>query len=113
MRHNLTSVRLSSIQTLDKLINGPNLKWMEGILSDLLRYIFQNIIFESKDSILEESFKTWNSIMKIVNKENLGKSLNEVTKYWIYLLATPYGSKFDMNLLLLPNSIKYSIQNGY
>jgi hypothetical protein len=113
LRHNLVSVRISSIQTFDELINGPNSKWIEPILSDLLRYIFQNIILERNDTIISESFKTWNSLMKVVSGEKLLTALNDVIKYWIYLLATPFGCQFDVNLMLLPESVRYSLQNSF
>jgi TATA-binding protein-associated factor len=113
LRHNLVSVRISSIQTFDELINGPNSKWIEPILSDLLRYVFQNIILERNDSIISESFKTWNSLMKVVSGEKLLTALNDVVRYWIYLLATPFGCQFDISLMLLPESIRYSLQNGF
>ncbi len=65
LRHNITSVRLSVLKTLEKLLTTPgdiNL-WITPIFADALRNIFQNFISEEHHDIIQQTHVVWNLLM--------------------------------------------------
>ncbi|KAH0884939.1 hypothetical protein HID58_061035, partial [Brassica napus] len=68
-RHDITSVRFSAIRTLERLLEAGCRKniseqskssfWPSSILGDTLRIVFQNLLLESTEEILECSERVW------------------------------------------------------
>jgi len=103
-RHTLYSVRLSSIKTIERLIiatpTDAKTHWLLSILPDLMRYIFQNIIVEEKEDIIDISLHTWQCLVKLFKPNILRGACLAYLPQWVSLLATPPNIPIDNNLLL-------------
>ncbi|GAM29011.1 hypothetical protein SAMD00019534_121870 [Acytostelium subglobosum LB1] len=104
-RHALYSVRLSAIRTVERLITSSpvvdhNTHWLVPILSDLLRYIFQNILLEERKDIVDISLKTWQQLVSSFNPSILRSATLSHLIQWITLLSTQPGTPINSSLLL-------------
>lgn len=112
LRHNLVSVRRAAVEMLE-LITAPasSKKWLSKILVEITRYIFQNIILESKQPIVQSSLKVWQQIVRNVAPEQLLQLCTAFFASWVNLLSTTQGASLDLSLLLLPSSIKEAMSD--
>ncbi|CAN8254589.1 unnamed protein product [Cochlearia groenlandica] len=111
MRHDITSVRFSAIRTLERLIEAEYRKniseqsrssfWPSSILGDTLRIVFQNLLLESSEAILECSERVWKLLVQCA-VEDLEAAAKSFMASWIELAATPYGSTLDAAKLFWP-----------
>ncbi|AQK88882.1 TATA-binding protein-associated factor BTAF1 [Zea mays] len=77
MRHSITSVRRSAIRTLEKLLEVGNTRssagttpsklWPTSILGDALQVVFQNLLLESNDDILQSSERAWKLLLQVAS----------------------------------------------
>uniref|UniRef100_A0A5B7A9A6 Putative TATA-binding protein-associated factor BTAF1 isoform X2 n=1 Tax=Davidia involucrata TaxID=16924 RepID=A0A5B7A9A6_DAVIN len=111
MRHSITSVRHSAIRTLERLLEAgykQNISesstssfWPSFILGDTLRIVFQNLLLESNEEILQCSERVWRILLQCP-VEDLEAAANSYISYWIELAATPYGSPLDATKMFWP-----------
>ncbi|XP_023528568.1 TATA-binding protein-associated factor BTAF1 [Cucurbita pepo subsp. pepo] len=110
MRHSITSVRYSAIRTLERLLEAglkqiisvPSTSiWPTTILGDTLRIVFQNLLLESNDDILECSERVWRLLLQSQVKE-LELVARSYVSSWLELATTSYGSAFDSSKLFWP-----------
>lgn len=47
LRHKISAVRRSTVNTLFILLSKQDLKWIVPLISDVARYLFQNIVLET------------------------------------------------------------------
>eukprot|EP01132_Coremiostelium_polycephalum_P001343 gene1343-1696_t len=103
-RHNLYSVRLSSIRTVERLIvSSPEesrTHWLLSILPVLLRYIFQNILLEEREDIIEISLSTWMNLVRGLKPNVIRGASLQFIDQWIQLLSTPPNTQYNPLLLL-------------
>ncbi|KAK6131978.1 hypothetical protein DH2020_034285 [Rehmannia glutinosa] len=119
MRHSITSVRLSAIRTLERLLEAGYRRsitdesssfWPSFIVGDTLRIVFQNLLLESNEEILQCSERVWNLLVKLYNITSLYQCLVEDLESaaklyfssWIELATTPYGSPLDAAKMFWP-----------
>ncbi|XP_052171300.1 TATA-binding protein-associated factor BTAF1 [Diospyros lotus] len=103
MRHSISSVRYSAIRTLERLleagykrkISEPSSSlWPSFILGDTLRIVFQNLLLESNEDILQCSERVWRLLLQCL-VEDLEAAAKLYFSSWIELATTPYGSPLD------------------
>ncbi|KAK4389078.1 TATA-binding protein-associated factor BTAF1, partial [Sesamum angolense] len=118
MRHSITSVRLSAIRTLERLLEAGYRRsitdecssfWPSFIVGDTLRIVFQNLLLESNEEILQCSERVWNLLLKgklqpppRVPGGGLRKCCKLYFSSWIELATTPYGSSLDATKMFWP-----------
>ncbi|KAL1212506.1 TATA-binding protein-associated factor BTAF1 [Cardamine amara subsp. amara] len=110
-RHDITSVRFSAIRTLERLLEAGCRKnisdqskssfWPSSILGDTLRIVFQNLLLESTEEILECSERVWRRLVQCP-VEDLEEAAKSYMASWIELAATPYGSILDATKMFWP-----------
>ncbi|CAN6977547.1 hypothetical protein BRARA_I03698 [Brassica rapa] len=110
-RHDITSVRFSAIRTLERLLEAGCRKniseqskssfWPSSILGDTLRIVFQNLLLESTEEILECSERVWKLLVQCP-VEDLEEAAKSYMASWIELAATPYGSTLDATKMFWP-----------
>ncbi|KAL0330080.1 UNVERIFIED_CONTAM: TATA-binding protein-associated factor BTAF1 [Sesamum radiatum] len=110
MRHSITSVRLSAIRTLERLLEAGYRRsitdecssfWPSFIVGDTLRIVFQNLLLESNEEILQCSERVWNLLLKC-QVEDLENAAKLYFSSWIELATTPYGSSLDATKMFWP-----------
>ncbi|GAV57483.1 SNF2_N domain-containing protein/Helicase_C domain-containing protein/DUF3535 domain-containing protein [Cephalotus follicularis] len=111
MRHSITSVRHSAILTLERLLvagykrnisepSGSSF-WPSFILGDTLRIVFQNLLLESNEEILQCSERVWRLLVQSP-VEDLEAVARSYMSSWIELAITPYGSPLDAKKMFWP-----------
>lgn len=110
MRHSITSVRYSAIRTLERLLEAEyrrsisessNSFWPSFILVDTLRIVFQNLLLESNQEILQCSERVWRLLLECPVGD-LEAAASSYMASWIELIATPYGSPLDATKMFWP-----------
>lgn len=111
MRHSITSVRRSAIRTLEKLLEVGNTRssagttpsklWPTSILGDALQVVFQNLLLESNDDILQSSERAWKLLLQCPEKD-LEYAARLYFSNWVQLATTPFGSALDSTKMFLP-----------
>ncbi|KAG2617033.1 hypothetical protein PVAP13_3NG178092 [Panicum virgatum] len=109
MRHSITSVRRSAIRTLllevgnSRSLSGtvPSKFWPTSILGDALQVVFQNLLLESNDEILQSSERAWKLLLQCPEKD-LEYAAKLYFSNWVQLAATPFGSALDSTKMFLP-----------
>ncbi|XP_076915615.1 TATA-binding protein-associated factor BTAF1-like [Bidens hawaiensis] len=110
MRHSITSVRYSAIRTLERLLEAEYRRsisessssfWPSFILVDTLGIVFQNLLLESNQEILQCSERVWRLLLEcpVGDLEAAAKSY---MASWIELVTTPYGSPLDASKMFWP-----------
>ncbi|XP_024995826.1 TATA-binding protein-associated factor BTAF1 isoform X6 [Cynara cardunculus var. scolymus] len=110
MRHSITSVRYSAIRTLERLLEAEHRRsisessssfWPSFILVDTLRIVFQNLLLESNQEILQCSERVWRLLLECP-VEDLEAAASSYMASWIELITTPYGSPLDATKMFWP-----------
>lgn len=110
MRHSITSVRYSAIRTLERLLEAEYRRsisesstsfWPSFILVDTLRIVFQNLLLESNQEILQCSERVWRLLLECP-VEDLESAARSYMASWIELITTPYGSPLDSTKMFWP-----------
>ncbi|KAG8086577.1 hypothetical protein GUJ93_ZPchr0010g10708 [Zizania palustris] len=106
MRHSITSVRRSAVRTLERLLEVGNTKssaklWPASILGDALQVVFQNLLLESNDEIIQSSERAWKLLLQCPMKD-LESAARSYFSNWMQLATTPYGSALDSTKMFLP-----------
>ncbi|KAM7511450.1 hypothetical protein LguiB_010325 [Lonicera macranthoides] len=113
MRHSIVSVRHSAIRTLERLLEAGYKRsisessssfWPAFILGDTLRIVFQNLLLESNEEILQCSERVWRLILESP-VEDLEAAAKLYVSSWIELATTPYGSPMDAAKMFWPVAI--------
>eukprot|EP01018_Ginkgo_biloba_P007683 Gb_19667 [translate_table: standard] len=111
MRHSISSVRHAAIRTLERLLEagskGNSLTcriesfWPIPILGDALRIVFQNLLLESNDAILQCSERVWRLLLQCPQEE-LASAANCYFNSWLKLSTTACGSPFEASKMFSP-----------
>ncbi|KAL9644607.1 hypothetical protein ABK040_015346 [Willaertia magna] len=111
LRHNIVTVRFSALDTLHELIKGTkhfdsNSWLLQGrALYHIVTLIFQNIIVDTKDTIVEKSIGVWQSIVEKIPENNLAPVINYYIGSWCSLISTPLNQNMDISLMTFPEQI--------
>ncbi|OMO61314.1 SNF2-related protein [Corchorus olitorius] len=111
MRHSITSVRHSAIRTLERLLEAGYKRsisepstgsfWPTFILGDTLRIVFQNLLLESNEEILQCSERVWRLLVQCPVGD-LEVAAASFMSSWIELATTSYGSALDATKMFWP-----------
>ncbi|ONK68755.1 uncharacterized protein A4U43_C05F15610 [Asparagus officinalis] len=111
MRHSIASVRHSAIRTLERLLEVGYRKscfdstagrfWPASILGDALRIVFQNLLLESNDDIIQSSKRVWSLLLECP-VQDLEVVAVSYFRSWLQLAATAYGSPLDTTKMFWP-----------
>ncbi|KAK9077800.1 hypothetical protein SSX86_006138 [Deinandra increscens subsp. villosa] len=110
MRHSITSVRYSAIRTLERLLEAEYRRsisessssfWPSFILVDTLGIVFQNLLLESNQEILQCSERVWRLLLECPVGD-LEAAASSYMGSWIELVTTPYGSPLDATKMFWP-----------
>ncbi|KAL8195695.1 hypothetical protein R6Q57_025448 [Mikania cordata] len=110
MRHSITSVRYSAIRTLERLLESEYRRslskssssfWPSFILVDTLGIVFQNLLLESNQEILQCSERVWRLLLECPVGD-LEAAASSYMASWIELVTTPYGSPLDATKMFWP-----------
>ncbi|XP_027906160.1 TATA-binding protein-associated factor BTAF1 isoform X1 [Vigna unguiculata] len=111
MRHSITSVRYSAIRTLERLLEAGYKRsmselsgasfWPSSIFGDTLRIVFQNLLLETNEDILQCSERVW-SLLVQCSMEDLEMAASSYGSSWIELASTPFGSALDASKMYWP-----------
>ncbi|KAK2978057.1 hypothetical protein RJ640_015695 [Escallonia rubra] len=75
--------------------------WPSSILGDTLRIVFQNLLLESNEDILQCSERVWRLLLQCP-VEDLEAAAKSYISSWVELAATPYGSPLDAAKMFWP-----------
>lgn len=122
LRHSITNVRravLRALQTFLEMDTGAKIKgWID---SRIVRLLFQNLLVEQNESVLELSLTVWNKMInEISSSESLSLNLifDTCKMPTLTLLMTPIGSlrssyRMDTSLFIKQSGVAYnSLSNG-
>lgn len=111
MRHSITSVRYSAIRTLERLLEAGYKRsmselsnasiWPSFIFGDTLRIVFQNLLLETNEDILQCSERVW-SLLVQCSVEDLEMAARSYVASWIEFASTPFGSALDASKMYWP-----------
>ncbi|KAK7263812.1 hypothetical protein RJT34_31409 [Clitoria ternatea] len=110
MRHSISSVRYSAIRTLERLLEAGYKRsvtessssfWPSFIFGDTLRIVFQNLLLETNEDILQCSERVWGLLVQC-SVEDLDNAAKSYMTSWIELASTPFGSALDASKMYWP-----------
>lgn len=92
-RHNILSVRKGVVTTLHRLVQIGNCRnWIEPVLENLMRLLFQNVVLDVDDTVVQLSFELWRTIVENLDSSSLQKATVNHLPSWIGIVTTPNGS---------------------
>ncbi|KAK9093560.1 hypothetical protein Syun_028471 [Stephania yunnanensis] len=112
MRHSIASVRKSAICTLELLLEaGKRLYestacsfWPSFILGDALRIVFQNLLLEANEEIVQCSDRVWRLLLQ-GPETDLEVVARSYFSDWTELASTSYGSPLDVTKMFWPEAL--------
>lgn len=112
MRHNITSVRLAAIRTLERLLESGDYRakgdtgssWAVPILGDALRMVFQNLLLESDEAVIQCSQRVWRLLLQCP-EEKLAEEATSYLSSWLKLASTAAGAPLETSKMYSPNSL--------
>ncbi|RKP10325.1 hypothetical protein THASP1DRAFT_11354, partial [Thamnocephalis sphaerospora] len=101
-RHTIRSVRMAVLRTLRTLLSVPQLdkSWVN---TPLLQLVWQNMLLEENQDILELSLAVWSQLMLYITDERraeLPGMVHGQLAAWLHLLLTPIGTPLDATLIV-------------
>uniref|UniRef100_A0A3P9N4Y9 B-TFIID TATA-box binding protein associated factor 1 n=1 Tax=Poecilia reticulata TaxID=8081 RepID=A0A3P9N4Y9_POERE len=103
LRHTISSVRKAALETLFTLLSKADegcAIWINPILQDMLRHIFQSCILESNDEILELIQKVWMELLSQVPQQFVVAASCPWMGAWLCLMMQASHIPIDLNMLL-------------
>ncbi|ESO84153.1 hypothetical protein LOTGIDRAFT_155478 [Lottia gigantea] len=105
LRHNITSVRKATLETLYTLLNifDPETKkcfWITSILPDTLRHIYQRILLENNGILIELTYKVWTLLLERSPLDYLIAASMPWLGVWLCLLMQPSRTPFEPTYLI-------------
>ncbi|KAL6056696.1 TATA-binding protein-associated factor [Balamuthia mandrillaris] len=126
-RHNVFAVRVASLKTLEKLLSagGGVEAWLPPILQTTSRHVFQCLLLEERQEILDTAMNTWSVLLStsagrlehLASKELSPHTLRMGTlpclSVWFGLVTTPPGIPFRSSYLLLSTEQLATYQSNF
>ncbi|KAM9804251.1 TATA-binding protein-associated factor 172 [Neosynchiropus ocellatus] len=103
LRHTISSVRRAALETLFTLLSKADQKcvlWINPILQDMLRHIFQSCILESNEEILELIQKVWMELLSQAPQQFVVAASCPWMGAWLCLMMQASHIPIDLNMLL-------------
>eukprot|EP00250_Pteridium_aquilinum_P022032 c25285_g1_i2 orf=410-6568(-) len=109
MRHNISSVRHAAISTLERILeagmkSASGLSWVVPILGDALRLVYQNLLLEADETIVECSKRVWKLLLQSP-KSDLATAADKFFASWLKLASTANGAPLEMSKMFAPMSL--------
>ncbi|XP_020508930.1 TATA-binding protein-associated factor 172 [Labrus bergylta] len=103
LRHTISSVRRAALETLFTLLSKAEQScamWINPILQDMLRHIFQSCILESNEEILELIQKVWMELLSQAPQQYVVAASCPWMGAWLCLMMQASHIPIDLNMLL-------------
>uniref|UniRef100_A0A3Q3JAF2 BTAF1 RNA polymerase II, B-TFIID transcription factor-associated n=1 Tax=Monopterus albus TaxID=43700 RepID=A0A3Q3JAF2_MONAL len=103
LRHTISSVRRAALETLFTLLSRADQScsmWINPILQDMLRHIFQSCILESSEEILELIQKVWMELLTQAPQQYVVAASCPWMGTWLCLMMQASHIPIDLNMLL-------------
>uniref|UniRef100_A0A3Q2YQE6 B-TFIID TATA-box binding protein associated factor 1 n=1 Tax=Hippocampus comes TaxID=109280 RepID=A0A3Q2YQE6_HIPCM len=103
LRHTISSVRRAALETLFTLLSKSDQKcavWINPILQDMLRHVFQSCILESNEEILELIQKVWTELLSQAPQQYVVAASCPWMGAWLCLMMQASHIPIDLNMLL-------------
>uniref|UniRef100_A0A3B4VC35 B-TFIID TATA-box binding protein associated factor 1 n=1 Tax=Seriola dumerili TaxID=41447 RepID=A0A3B4VC35_SERDU len=103
LRHTISSVRRAALETLFTLLSKADQScalWINPILQDMLRHIFQSCILESNEEILELIQKVWMELLSQAPHQYVVAASCPWMGAWLCLMMQASHIPIDLNMLL-------------
>ncbi|KAI3362605.1 hypothetical protein L3Q82_001692 [Scortum barcoo] len=103
LRHTISSVRRAALETLYTLLSKADQScaiWINPILQDMLRHIFQSCILESNEEILELVQKVWMELLSQAPQQYVVAASCPWMGAWLCLMMQASHIPIDLNMLL-------------
>lgn len=103
LRHTISSVRRAALETLFTLLSKADQScavWINPILQDMLRHIFQCCILESNEEILELVQKVWMELLSQAPQQYVVAASCPWMGAWLCLMMQASHIPIDLNMLL-------------
>uniref|UniRef100_A0AAQ5ZLK0 BTAF1 RNA polymerase II, B-TFIID transcription factor-associated n=1 Tax=Amphiprion ocellaris TaxID=80972 RepID=A0AAQ5ZLK0_AMPOC len=105
LRHTISSVRRAALETLFTLLSKADqvnscAEWINPILQDMLRHIFQSCILESNEEILELIQKVWMELLTQAPQQYVVAASCPWMGAWLCLMMQASHIPIDLNMLL-------------
>uniref|UniRef100_A0A8C5E6B9 BTAF1 RNA polymerase II, B-TFIID transcription factor-associated n=1 Tax=Gouania willdenowi TaxID=441366 RepID=A0A8C5E6B9_GOUWI len=103
LRHTISSVRRAALETLLTLLSKADQScaaWLNPILQDMLRHIFQSCILESNEEILELTQKVWMGLLSQAPQQFVVAASCPWMGAWLCLMMQASHIPIDPNMLL-------------
>ncbi|EXJ92454.1 hypothetical protein A1O3_01005 [Capronia epimyces CBS 606.96] len=71
LRHTITSVRLAVLKALATFLNISNVSNMEWVGGRVIRLVFQNMLFERNEGVLQMSFEVWEALVGYMERQGM------------------------------------------
>ncbi|CAG6017888.1 unnamed protein product [Menidia menidia] len=103
LRHTISSVRKAALETLYTLLSKADQTcavWLNPILQDMLRHIFQSCILESHEEILDLIQKVWMELLSRAPQQFVVAASCPWMGAWLCLMMQASHIPIDLNMLL-------------
>uniref|UniRef100_A0A673HRR9 TATA-binding protein-associated factor 172-like n=1 Tax=Sinocyclocheilus rhinocerous TaxID=307959 RepID=A0A673HRR9_9TELE len=103
LRHTIASVRRAALETLFTLLSKADQScalWLNPIMQDMLRHIFQSCILESNQEILELIQKVWGELLRQAPQQYVVATSCPWMGAWLCLMMQASHIPIDPNMLL-------------
>ncbi|KAK5853581.1 hypothetical protein PBY51_014723 [Eleginops maclovinus] len=103
LRHTISSVRRAALETLFTLLSKADescAMWINPILQDMLRHMFQSCILESNEEILELIQKVWMELLSQAPHQFVVAASCPWMGAWLCLMMQASRIPIDINMLL-------------
>uniref|UniRef100_A0A4W4EL65 BTAF1 RNA polymerase II, B-TFIID transcription factor-associated n=1 Tax=Electrophorus electricus TaxID=8005 RepID=A0A4W4EL65_ELEEL len=104
LRHTIASVRRAALETLFTLLSKADqvscAVWLNPILQDMLRHIFQSCILESNQEILDLIQKVWGELLRQAPQQYVVAASCPWMGAWLCLMMQAPHIPIDLNMLL-------------
>uniref|UniRef100_A0A4W4EM65 BTAF1 RNA polymerase II, B-TFIID transcription factor-associated n=1 Tax=Electrophorus electricus TaxID=8005 RepID=A0A4W4EM65_ELEEL len=103
LRHTIASVRRAALETLFTLLSKADQScavWLNPILQDMLRHIFQSCILESNQEILDLIQKVWGELLRQAPQQYVVAASCPWMGAWLCLMMQAPHIPIDLNMLL-------------
>ncbi|XP_066534947.1 TATA-binding protein-associated factor 172 isoform X2 [Hoplias malabaricus] len=103
LRHTIASVRRAALETLFTLLSKADQTcavWLNPIMQDMLRHIFQSCILESNQEILDLIQKVWGELLRQAHHQYVVAASCPWMGAWLCLMMQAPHIPIDLNMLL-------------
>ncbi|KAI4812254.1 hypothetical protein KUCAC02_023656, partial [Chaenocephalus aceratus] len=103
LRHTISSVRRAALETLFTLLSKADescAMWINPILQDMLRHMFQSCILESNEEILDLIQKVWMELLSQAPHQFVVAASCPWMGAWLCLMMQASQIPIDVNMLL-------------